>query len=429
MSYVALGVTLVGAGSAIYSSNKASKASGQAADAQSASNAAAMAQQSAQFAEIQKLLAPYIQAGSPGLTSPYIQGGNAALQQMQNLAGLGGSYQQQQAIGKAQQDAFGKVQQLQDQRNQQLADIQKGFLSLEQQAQQAQQSTQKKRGFLGRMMSGDLLGIKELQSPGMKFLQEQVQSPLLKTIYPDGKIDHVPSKEEQQKIIDAFNADTEKQVSSIGKTFSDQAQAIQKDRQYAGLNQQYQQQAIQGIEQGPLYQALAQQGENAMLQNASATGGVRGGNIQGALAQYRPNLLNSLIEQQYAKLAGLTSLGANASQNLLNIGQASAAGVGAAGQSSASAMGNLMVGQGQAQAAGIIGQANAQAQGTMGVANAVQGGFQNYQLMQALNNNGSLFGGGGSTAFASSGSPGYMTPSNTSGGGWTAQQSADLAYQ
>ncbi|OBQ32118.1 MAG: hypothetical protein AN487_22985, partial [Anabaena sp. CRKS33] len=52
-----------------------------------------------------------------------------------------------------------------------------------------------------------------------------------------------------------------------------------------------QQQAITDIEQSPLLQAMMRQGEEAMLQNASATGGLRGGNLQGALAQFRPQML------------------------------------------------------------------------------------------------------------------------------------------
>ena len=56
--------------------------------------------------------------------------------------------------------------------------------------------------------------------------------------------------------------------------------------------------AIAALEQGPAFQALTQQGENAILQQASATGGLRGGNIQAALAQFRPQLLSQLIEQQ-----------------------------------------------------------------------------------------------------------------------------------
>jgi hypothetical protein len=106
--------------------------------------------------------------------------------------------------------------------------------------------------------------------------------------------------------------------------------------------------AISGIEQSPYFQATAQQGENAILQNASATGGLRGGNTQGALAEFRPQLLNQLVQQQYANLGGLTALGQN-----------SAAQQGNQGMQSASNIGNLLAQGGAAQAGGYIGQANA----------------------------------------------------------------------
>jgi hypothetical protein len=53
-----------------------------------------------------------------------------------------------------------------------------------------------------------------------------------------------------------------------------------------------QQEYVAQQEQSPAFQALARQQEEALLQNASATGGLRGGNVQGALAQFRPALLN-----------------------------------------------------------------------------------------------------------------------------------------
>ena len=106
-----------------------------------------------------------------------------------------------------------------------------------------------------------------------------------------------------------------------------------------------QQQAIQGIEQSPQFASMMQQGENAMLQNASATGGLRGGNVQGALAQFRPQLLNQLIEQQYSRLGGLTSLG-----------QASAAGQATAGMQTGTNIANLLGQQGQALAGGAMGK-------------------------------------------------------------------------
>lgn len=112
-----------------------------------------------------------------------------------------------------------------------------------------------------------------------------------------------------------------------------------------------QKKAISSIEKSPYFQSVAQQGENAILQNASATGGLRGGNTQGALAQFRPGLLNQLVQQQYQNLGGITSLGQN-----------SAAQTGNAGMQSANSIGNLLSQQGQAQAGGILGAQNAQNQ-------------------------------------------------------------------
>ena len=106
--------------------------------------------------------------------------------------------------------------------------------------------------------------------------------------------------------------------------------------------------AIERIRGGETFQALAGQGEEALLQRASATGGLRGGNIQGALAQFRPALLSSLIDQQYGRLGGMTALG-----------QQSAAGVGAAGQQTGVNVANLLGQQGAAQAGAEIAQGKA----------------------------------------------------------------------
>lgn len=118
--------------------------------------------------------------------------------------------------------------------------------------------------------------------------------------------------------------------------------------------------AIDQIRNGPQFAAMQQEGENAILSNASATGGLRGGNVQGALAQFSPRLLASLIESQYAKLGGLTSIGQNA-----------AAGVGNAGMNMASNVGNLMTQSGAAMAGGILGQARADNQGINAIVNGV----------------------------------------------------------
>lgn len=106
--------------------------------------------------------------------------------------------------------------------------------------------------------------------------------------------------------------------------------------------------AIERIRGGETFQALTRQGEEALLQRASATGGLRGGNIQAALSQFRPQLLSSLIEQQYGRLGGMTALG-----------QQSAAGVGTAGMETGTNIANLLGQRGAALAGGELGQARA----------------------------------------------------------------------
>jgi hypothetical protein len=106
--------------------------------------------------------------------------------------------------------------------------------------------------------------------------------------------------------------------------------------------------AIERIQGGVGFQESVRQGEEALLQRASATGGLRGGNIQAALAQFRPTMLREAIDQQYSRLGGMTSLG-----------QQSAAGVGTAGMETGSAIARLQAERGAALAGGELGQAKA----------------------------------------------------------------------
>ncbi len=128
---------------------------------------------------------------------------------------------------------------------------------------------------------------------------------------------------------------------------------------------QAQQKAISALEQSPEMLALIKQGEEALLQRASATGGLRGGNVQAALAQFRPQVLSSLIGQQYQRLGGLTSMGQNA----------------AAGQASA----GMNLGQ---NVAGLLGQAGAATAGGQ----IAQGAVPGQAFGQALQIGGTIFG-------------------------------------
>lgn len=124
-------------------------------------------------------------------------------------------------------------------------------------------------------------------------------------------------------------------------------QSLSSQMDLLGLNgNDAQSNAINTIKNGSQFTELAQQGENAILQNASATGGLRGGNTQAALAKYRPALLQSLIDDQYTKLGGLTSLGQNA-----------AAQTGNSGVASANSVAQLLAAQSNAVAGGYLSQA------------------------------------------------------------------------
>lgn len=108
-----------------------------------------------------------------------------------------------------------------------------------------------------------------------------------------------------------------------------------------------QQAAIAALQGSPGFTSALQQGENSILQNASATGGLRGGNVQAALGQFSPALLASFINDQYTRLGGLTSLG-----------QSAAAGVGNAGIATGNNVAQLLQQQGAARAGGQLAQGN-----------------------------------------------------------------------
>lgn len=97
--------------------------------------------------------------------------------------------------------------------------------------------------------------------------------------------------------------------------------------------------AIEALRTGPQMAALTKTGENAILSNASATGGLRGGNVNAALAQYDQSILSGLIDQQYSRLSGINQQGQNAAAGVgsaaINMGNANAGSIGDAGAAAA----------------------------------------------------------------------------------------------
>jgi hypothetical protein len=117
--------------------------------------------------------------------------------------------------------------------------------------------------------------------------------------------------------------------------------------------------AYDGVQSSPEFTTMVEQGENAMLQNASATGGLRGGNMQEALSQFRPQLLNQLIQQRYANLGGLSSMGQNAAAGVGNAGMQSANAISGLYQNNAMVQGNALLAQGAARGQFINSAGNA----------------------------------------------------------------------
>lgn len=131
--------------------------------------------------------------------------------------------------------------------------------------------------------------------------------------------------------------------------------ALEAQQAIAGLlGPEKQRAAITQLSTSPEFTGLIDQGERALLQRASATGGLRGGNVQEALAQFRPQMLADYINQQYGRLGGFTQLGQQTATNLAQLGQASAARQGSEGLRSAESISGLLGQQAAAKAGGIL---------------------------------------------------------------------------
>lgn len=104
-----------------------------------------------------------------------------------------------------------------------------------------------------------------------------------------------------------------------------------------------QQEALDALQNSPMLQSLFRNGEEGLLQNASATGGLRGGNTQGALADFRADKFAEMIQQQLGNLSGIANMGLGATGSVSGFGAAKAG-----------ALGDLFTQQGQARAGGLL---------------------------------------------------------------------------
>lgn len=130
--------------------------------------------------------------------------------------------------------------------------------------------------------------------------------------------------------------------------------------------------AVDALRASPLFQSLYDTGEEAILANASATGGLRGGNTNNSLARFGRDTLADVIQRQLSNLGGLISTGSGA-----------AGSVGQFGANASQNIGNYLTQGAQAQSSGILNSARLKAQNLQTGA----GAFENIL--------GSFFGGGG----------------------------------
>lgn len=104
-----------------------------------------------------------------------------------------------------------------------------------------------------------------------------------------------------------------------------------------------QQGAIDALMQSPLYQSLYRNGMEANLQNASATGGVRGGNEVRSLADFGSDTLAQVIQQQLGNLGAISGQGLAATGSTAN-----------SGDQLTQAIASILGQQGQVRAGGIL---------------------------------------------------------------------------
>lgn len=215
-----------------------------------------------------------------------------------------------------------------------------------------------------------------------------------------------------------------------------------------------QQSWINGLTSNPLYTSAMQLGQQQILANASATGGLRGGNTIATLGylpqQTLANVMNQSISNQQSALSGyLNALGGAATQNgllgsigntlsgagaqltndygvlsglgsqftnLINQGESAAAGVGNAALTTGSNVSNLNTQQGAIGAGATLGATNA----LSGAANSYISSSNLNSILSALTGSGtsslsSLTGPGYNSALSSFAAPAYLNAAGISG--------------
>ena len=129
--------------------------------------------------------------------------------------------------------------------------------------------------------------------------------------------------------------------------------ALSRQQDFLGLGEPgAQQAAYDNYAESPGQKFLRERGERALVRNASAIGGLGGGNVRSALNQQGIGFAAQDFGNHYNRLAGMSGTG-----------QQTASGLGSMGMNMASNVGNLYGQQGNAAASGILGSAQSRSSG------------------------------------------------------------------
>lgn len=146
-------------------------------------------------------------------------------------------------------------------------------------------------------------------------------------IFGGGKLKKA-SKKAQAETVAALNAAIGEQRRQFDVTRADYAPYLQSGlgglsslSDLLGINGNDAQSAgLVNIQNSPMLESVIRNGEEALLQNAAATGGIRGGNTQRGLADFRADAFADQLNQQIARLAGMAGLGMGATDSVSGFG-------------------------------------------------------------------------------------------------------------
>lgn len=130
--------------------------------------------------------------------------------------------------------------------------------------------------------------------------------------------------------------------------------ALSQQEALLGLSDQdAQQAAFAGLEQSSGQKFLQERAQKNLVQNASAIGGLGGGNVRSALVQQGVGFAQQDLDNQFNRLGAISGAGLSAATGVSQGALSSASQLGQFGQQSANNISNLNSQSGQARSSGI----------------------------------------------------------------------------